>query len=426
MTVVRPATVATRVLLLALAALVAGCGATLVSETLDRDAASAFGACKYQAGAYALPKDLLYLEIDKVEDGSPHYFEVKHVATRRTADPTRIYCLDFLGSALSNDRMSIGRGSDDGTDENGSSSLLLTAIGSRFDDQTIKIANAIVDGIARIAVGPRGAFESKEEGQAVVAQFEFDPFDREQLTKINKALRPLHHCVFLDPTNDPYVPDWQIDQCSSYAPPGSSGAADYYGMSIINKNPPSTSEGLRGVLYRPVLTHKLVIMKKNNDPVGAPWKIFETKRVQMTNASPAFMLEVNRSLFIERTSTITFDKGVLTGVSLTKPSEAEALSGFVLRTVQTIISIPVRALVVRASDAKNRRELINAQAQMIATLRQYNAAVEREKQKREAEANPQQPVRSRQATPTGPGASTEADDPMGECLRIAVLREDKE
>jgi hypothetical protein len=122
-------------------------------------------------------------------------------------------------------------------------------------------------------------------------------------------------------------------------------------------------------------------MKKNHNPVGAAWQIFETRRVSMTNAAPAFVLEVKRSPLVARTMDIEFQNGVLSKVDIDKPSEAKALSGFILRTVQTIVSIPVRALVIGKTDAQNRQALIKAQADLLGTLRAYNIAVEDEKKK---------------------------------------------
>lgn len=358
-----------------LVSLLAACQ-TLVSEPLQISGGDMkpYGACRHEAGAYALPRDLIDIEIVRIVDPRPHRYEARTVATRRTADASRIYCLDFLWSALSNDRISIGRG----TDGDGTSSLLLTRIASAFDDQSLVIADAVVNAAAAVVAGPRGGFLNKDKSEVVAGQFAFDPFDRAQMLRITEALAGLDHCVFLDPTNDPFVPAWHGSLCNAYAAsaPSKDGDYPYHGLSVIRAEPPAAADALRGVLYKPLLTHKLVVMRRNHDPVGPSWKVFETKRVQMTNAAPAFMLEVNRSLFVNRTMNIGFTNGVLESVDIEKPSEAEALSGFVLRTVQVVVSIPVRALVFRKNEATNRKELIQAQAQLIATLEAYEQAVQ--------------------------------------------------
>ncbi|RWC50016.1 MAG: hypothetical protein EOS55_05500 [Mesorhizobium sp.] len=404
--------------------LVSGCGPTLVSETLGELPDAGDGsACRYQAGAYALPRDLLHIEIRKNVTADPVFYAAQDVTTLRTADPSRIYCLDFLGSALANDQIAIGRGTDIGN--NATSSLLLTRISSEFDDRTLQIANALVDAAARVAVRPRGAFGvpiDAKNVELVVGQFDFDPFDYEQIKKVNNALESLDHCVFLDPTNDPYVPPWHASLCTSAAYAPSKDPPPYHGLSVIKAELPARSEALRGVLYRPLLTHKLVIMKRNRDPVGAAWQLFETKRVQMTNAAPAFLLEINRSLFVNRTMDIDFANGVLQTVKIDKPSEAEAFSGFVLRTVQVIVSIPVRALVVGKTDAENRKALIQAQAQMIATLEAYDQAVENEKRRRQAAAGgTASPTRSTANSIPVSDSSGESD--LSACLNTAAALE---
>lgn len=397
----------------------AGCGPALVSQTLER--ADSLG-CKYEAGAYALPLDLISIEIRKKEDDDPQYYFAPKVDVVRTADPKRIYCLDFLASALSADKIAIGRGNDG----LGSSSLLLTEVGSSFDDKSLEIASEIVKAGARLAVKPRGGFSTNEKDalESVVAQFDFDPFDKAQIEKVNRALKPLRHCIFLDPTNDPYVPDWHAGLCEGYKTGRSVANDGYYGLSVIQKNPPPASPKLQGILYRPQLTHKLVLMRRNEKPVGSAWQIFETKRVQMTNAAPAFMLEVNRSAFVTRTMSIKFNGGVLTSVEINKPSEAEKLSEFVLSTVQVIVSVPVRALIIGKTDAQNRENLIKAQARLISTLREYDAAVELERKKRQDEADQQgqQPTRSR-AAPVNVATVGDGSD-LDECINANASLQD--
>ncbi|WFP61463.1 MULTISPECIES: hypothetical protein [unclassified Mesorhizobium] len=411
--------------MLSLNLLVCGCGPTLVSGPVEEVSAGQGGSagCRYPAGAYALPLDLLHVEIRKTVGADRVFYAAQDITTRRTADPSRLYCLDFLGSALANDKLAISHATDTGNDA--TSSLLLTKIGSEFDDRSLKIANAVVDAAAQVAVRPRGAFGVPGDGnkiELVVGQFDFDPFNYEQIQKVNHALRSLDHCVFLDPTNDPYVPAWQASLCSSaaYMPPKD---PSYHGLSVIKADPPPLSDKLQGVLYRPLLTHKLVIMKRNHDPVGAEWQLFQTKRVQMTNAAPAFLLQINRSLFVDRTMDIDFSNGVLQAVRIDKPSEAEALSGFVLRTMQVIVSIPVRALIVGKTDADNRKALIQAQAQMIATLEAYDQAVEKEKQRRQANSTTaNSPVRSTLAVPATADPSAQTD--LSACLNAAAATED--
>lgn len=401
----------------------AACGPTLVSERYGRTDESSNGlACQYQAGAYALPRDLLRMEFWKKQDpGVAEYIWPKVVSVARTADTRRIYCLDFLGSILADDKIAIGRDTD--TDTSDGSSLLLTTIGAQSADRSLEIAHEVVKAAVHVASN-RGAFlDAKDSKEVVEGQFDFDPFDRRQMDSINEALRPLRHCVFLDPTNDPYVPRWHGDLCKGYnGPKASAPRDDYYGLAVIDENPPPLSASLRGVLYKPLLTHKLVIMQKNDNPDGPYWRIFETRRVQMTNAAPAFILEINRSAFVKRTTTVKFDKGVLQSVSVDKPSEMLALSRFMLSTTQLLISIPVSAVVPQKSEAESRKELIATQDKIISNLGNYNAAVQRQKGREAVDAavaSGLRPSRAANTRSTATEAAVDGSIEYDECLKLA-------
>ena len=415
-----------RILALLLTAGLAACGPMLVSERYGTEDTATNGlACRYQAGAYALPRDLLRLEFWKKQDqGAAEYIWPEAVSVVRTADTRRIYCLDFLSSILADDKIAIGRGVDSAAGDN--SSLLLAAIGSQSTDRSLEIAHEVVKAAVHVASNRGGFLDGKTSKEVVEGQFDFDPFDRRQMDKINDALEPLRHCVFLDPTNDPYVPDWHGELCKGYvAHQSSRHDDDYYGLAIIDDKPPPVSASFRGVLYKPLLTHNLVIMQQSDNPDGPGWRVFETRRVQMTNAAPAFMLEINRSAFVTRKTDVKFDKGVLQSVTVDKPSEMLALSRFILSTTQLLISIPVSAVVPKKSEADSRKELIDTQDKIILNLRQYNAAVERQKLQ-EAEnvavANGQQPARAAVTRSTAVETAVDGSIEFDECLKLASAR----
>ncbi|WJI42195.1 hypothetical protein NL532_15940 [Mesorhizobium sp. C120A] len=379
-------------------------------------------ACQNSAGAYALPKHVLKFDVTYTEadpdpaKGTPARYDIGAVEIVAQPDPTRIYCLDFLASAWAEDKVNIQR--DTGPDKRGG--LLLEQISTSNHDQTLDIANQIVDAAATVAAaaGTRGAVDVIDK-KLVTARFEVDPFDRTQMLRVNAALRDLDYCLFLEPANDPYVPKWENDLCSGYRPQAKK-EFPYYGLDIIDRNPPPKSDGIKGVLYKPLLTHKLVTMKRNRDPVGPAWQLFGSQRVTMANAAPAMMLEIKRSAFVTRSMKIKFEDGSLQSVSVSKPSEANALADFVLRTAQVVISIPVRALVIGKTDAENKTMLIAAQAELLATLRAYNAEVEKQAGGNNSDGNAS-PQRS-----SSRFASPDADTGYGSvsydaCMRNSVL-----
>ena len=283
----------------------AACQPVLTTSMLDDSGSSAEPyACRNSAGAYALPRHLLKAKVTLTDAGadSAARYDLTLATPAARADGDGVYCLDFLFSAWAEDKISIKR---DG--------LLLQEVKTSFDDRTIDIANSVVDAVATVAAASartRGAFDGEEGQTLTIAEFEFDPFDKDEIQKVNDALKQLDHCIFLDPVNDPYVPDWHADLCKGYLEERGNDFP-YYGLDIIDKKPPPQSLAGKGILYRPLLTHKLVIMKRHHDSVGRAWQVFETKRVEMANAAPAFLLEVKRSALVARKMEIAFANGVL-------------------------------------------------------------------------------------------------------------------
>lgn len=390
----------------------ASCQPVLTTSSFDVAApGSARFACEDSAGAYALPRHVLSLTVtftDADPGKTPARYDISPVTEIATADPSQIYCLDFLTSIWSEDKLNITR--------EGDAKLLLGKIETEFDDRSLDIATAIVNaGATAAAAGVRGAVGVKDK-KYIVASYQFDPFDYKEIVRVNRALRELDHCVFLDPTGDPLVPVWHGQLCGGNANVRPEHT-EYYGMKIISGKPPPKSVSDEGILYRPLLNHKLVVMKRNHDPVGALWQVFETKRVAMTNAAPAFVLEVKRYSFVNAKMNIEFKNGVLSRVQLKKPSEGLAFSEFVLGVAQTIVAIPVRALVIGTTEATNRRDLIKAQADLIAALRSYDR--ELAKQNRSAIGNASQNGATRAAAIDGVAASRNPE--FVACMRNAVL-----
>ncbi|MFK3967946.1 hypothetical protein ACI2KT_30700 [Ensifer adhaerens] len=395
------------VLILGSCAVLANC-TTLVTEEL-RETASGTN-CDLGNGGYALPKDILRVRV-ALRQGDPASYEIGNVDVIRTAD-NETYCLNHLSSALSNDRIEIIYGQTEETKS------LLSSISTTFSDQSLAIASSFVDAAAAVAARPRGAFVS-DAGLSFVGEFDFDPFDYDRTRKANLSLSAFDHCVFLDPSNDPYVPAWHANLCPVQVSKHTAPAV-VHAIPLKDSRASVGDYNRPGVLYRPALTHKLIVMKRDHDAGGA-WRVFQTRRVQMTTAAPVLALEVKRSLFVSRDMDITFAGGVLTSVKINKPSEAAAVSAFVLRTAQVIVSIPVRALIIGTTDRRNREELIRAQAALIKTMQDYDKAVKDAKAAKIAARAGQQPQSQRTAFDPVGEAVASAEGDFNECVNAASM-----
>jgi hypothetical protein len=134
--------------------------------------------------------------------------------------------------------------------------------------------------------------------------------------------------------------------------------------------PPEISR--RGVLYRPNITRTLTVLRKA-DPYGRdPWRLVMTKQIEVPNRAPTFVAEVHRSLFVDRITDIEFDNGVLTNISVKKPSELAAAVQVPLAIATAVVALPALVVQLKINDANNQQALIDAQGQLIAARRQYN------------------------------------------------------
>ncbi|WP_217578410.1 hypothetical protein [Mesorhizobium sp. GbtcB19] len=320
--------------------------------------ASPPGACHVNAGAYFLPKRLVHVEIG----GSPANYGLKLIAnTELVSDTTDTFCLDFLLSAFSNDRVGIQRS------ENG----LLARIYTFADDRSKPIANAIIQATGDLIAASK-AQELADLGRsaqlqlsdtALYATLDYDPFDRREAEAVNKALRPFGYCVYMDDRDDPYVEGWSPQLCRQ----PSAGRAVYPDQ---QERADARKLMQRGVLYRPELSHRIKILrKKDPDSPSEPWLLAGTEYVSMPNHAPIFALGVNRAMFVTAETDVVFENGLLKNVTVVKPSELNAAVDIPLYAAQVALSIPAATLSIFQNEAANRKELWQTNAELIQTLR---------------------------------------------------------
>ncbi|TBC25588.1 hypothetical protein ELH33_32950 (plasmid) [Rhizobium ruizarguesonis] len=335
---------------------------TTVLETASQPSPATQG-CK--AGTYSIPRTQLsfYTTYSEPTSDTAARYDLSDITAAVTAEQAGPFCADFPVSGWSTDKIEVER----------SSAGLLKRVSTSNDDQSLVIAAKLVGAFAAsdAARGNRGAVgivgqKFKHQDHMV------DPFDESAMRTMNDALKKDGYCIYVDPTDDPVVDGWQTSLC-----PGVVAARPVVGGSgelrqVVRAIPPR-SAGARGIIYRPLLTHRVVTMKRNENTQS--WELYGTQHIAMTNGAPVFLLEIRRSPFVVRTFDATFDDGVLQSLKVTKPSEAEAFSGFVLSTAQAIISIPIRALVIGKTNTQNRQALIAAQAELLETIYAFNKAV---------------------------------------------------
>src|SRR5262249_33614448 len=158
--------------------------------------------------------------------------------------------------------------------------------------------------------------------------------------------------------------------CETAAPQPYEHPAQY--LSALPVPPEIMSTGL---LYRPRIAHKVVLMSKG-DPGGRDrWVPYLTKRVEMPNISPVLSFGIQRALFTNRVTTVYFDQGVLTDVSVNKGSELLGFVSIPLVVAKAVVAVPAQIIQFRILDTQNQTALLNAQGQLIQAVTDYQAAV---------------------------------------------------
>ncbi|MCZ4088719.1 hypothetical protein [Sinorhizobium psoraleae] len=287
------------------------------------------------------------------------------------ADKEQQHCLDFRANASYSDVVRVKR-SDIG---------LLESVYSNVEDQSKKIIEDATKGIA-LAVAGQSRLANRDfletaSGQVIEMSMQFDPFDPELLTNANEALEKKGYCIYIDPTNDPFVPFWMRNQCTSvkqYVRYNAKGHAE----EVFNAASFTAGDGRFGILYKPALSHTLVILKKDDPTSANPWRVWKRQIVEMPNRAPVFMVQVKRGFFTGRKTEINFKGGMLASIKVEKKSELKAVSEALVNVVGIIVQIPAKVLIIGNTEAQNQEALIRANQALL----QAYAALEAEQRKR--------------------------------------------
>lgn len=327
-------------------------------------AAGGPGTCKTcSMSCYALPKKLLLVKVSEDPESAAEGDEIKVAAhLRAAADRSLTFCLDFLEShAPDGPPIKVVR----------TSQGLLQSISTITADGSNDIAQAVVGAAAAMVT----ARKLRSEAPMRTRQFraEADPFDLSSMTELNRTLNGLGYCVFLDGSNDPFVPTWSTAEtlCAGSAQgsrvSGTTAPAD----PETREKPASTAER-PGLLYRPELAHVLHILKRDKPASGAgTWLLIKTQTVFLPNGAPLLRLRAERSLFFDRGAEIDFEDGTPSTITV---GTAGDLAGFVsipLVLTDEIVPLPPAAIQVTIGEASGRAGLRRAEAGLIEAQRLF-------------------------------------------------------
>jgi len=348
-------------LALALVAVAAACTKVVESVPLEFAASHGQTTCHSALGAYYLPRALLSLSVSS--DGTK--ITPPTVKTKMIADRAQTFCLDYLAAPNSDDIVTVSR------DNSG----LLTSITSEVDDKTPEIAEALIETASNIAIA--AGRQTIDVASVEQLDLDFDPFIWDELMMAKRALRRFGFCLYVEghsfSTRSMSAARLRAAAqrwCSTAHPQA------YVRDHTLATLPVPESVARTGVLYRPNIAFRVVILRKS-DPGKRreSWQLYQNVMVEMPNVSPVLSIGVSRALFAKRKTTIRFDQGILTDVAIDKGSELQGFVTIPLAAAKAIVAVPAQIIKVRIADVNNQTALLNAQGALIAQLAAYEQLV---------------------------------------------------
>jgi hypothetical protein len=380
----------------ALTALVlAGCAVVGSAPTFD-EAAVPLG-CQSTLGSYSLPKTVLHFVITKIPSDPFHVLQV--IEARRVPDNQHTFCLDHLRSALASDEVRVFKNKITTTKETDtdkstgpelpkkravtsvspSSTPFLQLIASKAVDHTAGIIRRVIRA-AFILITNKGSFNpgrsavrtSTEADGVVVADFEVDPFDYQEMALVNEAVRSFGFCFVLEDFT------FNVSRSTGVNP-------DIYCRAphkVARQKPPLAAEAIRnlhflvprprdGIFFRPRASYRLSIYTKDDPDGRGTWRLGQIKNFSMENIMPIVSVGVSRAIFATRRTGLVFDDGTLTNVCISKGSEVEGGIQIPLDVIYGIISLPSEMILAATNDASTQKQLLDAQKKLVDAQNTY-------------------------------------------------------
>ena len=299
-----------------------------------------------QGTRYALPLRLLVIQIwqGKINGAaSPPYAVL--AGTTAVPDPRHQYVLAYQGSSMSTDELSWEV-------KNG----FLASVKAKTKDESLTSLGSAVSLLVEIAKASMslggGTPGAKVTEKSMLAQYVVDPLSprgREQLG----AIRTKHKVdIRVYGVNQCDV-DPQLPNCGPAAPACVSGIAyraDYPYM--LSMEPMAIVEGSGTTESHELLTYGEQV-------------------VLLPNQSPVTLMPLTRAAFVEQNMELTLTEGVLTKVTVEKPSQLKSFFDSLIAPVKSLASIPGELLKFRIEQNNNSISLMKNEAQLLTEMRAF-------------------------------------------------------
>jgi hypothetical protein len=358
------------VALSAVLALAATAGCTITESdriSIETQALSYAGgpACASHLGSYTLPKAFLHIRVGQADpDQRPVIMPAPNgepVEVVRHPDNGLTFCLDYIGSPFADETVRVLKWPTDVAD-NGKGSFL-GAVMVNVTDQTAFIVRALIRTLFIAETGLPGAAPRSLQltPQQMVADLEFDPFDRRDAAVANARLSKLGYCLVLQHIGFPSDAEIQA-YCSAPLVHRlrHSGIYKAYAASQTRPVDPHT----HGIVYRPREPYRLMIFHKADPGGRGPWLMTQMMNVELENFSPILSLRIDRTVFAGKNVSFVFKEGTLQTACVSKNSEIAGFTSIPLEIVRSIVSVPATIAAVRIDQIGRQKSLIEAETQL--------------------------------------------------------------
>ncbi|MHB9072578.1 MAG: hypothetical protein ACYC6G_03555 [Desulfobaccales bacterium] len=114
----------------------------------------------------------------------------------------------------------------------------------------------------------------------------------------------------------------------------------------------------KGIYYRPLLPYELSVECETE-------AIYKNETILLPNEAPIMAIDLTRGAFIKKAMTLNFKNGILTQITVDKPSEVSAALDIPLDIAKAIVSLPTELIQFKMNYSSENKKLYDALLQEI-------------------------------------------------------------
>jgi|GEM_PF-2593586 len=256
--------------------------------------------------------------------GTEYLFKI--VKTTLVPNRSEKFMLRYHPSVMARDEMNVKVGSDG----------LLTKVKMTADDKTDEVIIKLVDVATQLSKSMLlGEAAAKGDGGTIIYDATFNPLTQSGQITQELAAR---------------FPEAKLSVAVEEI--GNAGKA--YHAAFRERQ--TSERAFSGVAFHPTIPYTLICK--------ASGKVVNRELMLLPDPDEIHTLPVRRSAFVEKVNDLNFDHGMLTEVTVTKPSEALAFMEIPLAMAKAITDIPANLFQVRIDQTKNATAIAEQQQKL--------------------------------------------------------------